>query len=62
MQYRKRLYFDSHEQEDVIEYGHIYVRKLECLQASHLPFPSCPGGETKENIGLDTAEKKGWFS
>ena len=42
MQYRKGLYFDGHEQEDVTEYRRIYIRKLECLQASHLPPPSCP--------------------
>ena len=57
-QYRKGLYFDGHEREDVTEYCRIYVRKLECLQASHLPPPSCPGGETEENIGSNTADKR----
>jgi len=58
MQYRKGLYFDGHEREDVTEYRPIYARKLECLQTSHLPPPSCHCGDTEENIGSDTADKR----
>ena len=35
-----------------------YVRKLEYLQASHLTPPSFPDGETEENIGSNTADKR----
>ena len=57
-QYIKGLYFDGHEREDVTEYRRIYLRKLEILQASHSPPPSCPGGETEETIGSDSADKR----
>ena len=56
--YRKGLYFDGHERADVVEYRRIYLQKLEVLQISHLPPPSCSGGHTKEAIGSSTAQKR----
>ena len=56
--YRKGLYFDGHERADVVEYRRIYLRKLEVLQISHIPPPSCSGGHTEEAIGSSTAQKR----
>ena len=56
--YKKGLYFDGHEREDVIEYRKLYLRKIEILQSTHLPPPYGLGGETEELIGSSTAEKR----
>ena len=56
--YKKGLYFDGHEREDVVEYWHLYLRKLEVFQLTHLPPPICSGGSTEEVIGSSTAEKR----
>ena len=58
-QYKKGLYFDGHEREDVVEYRDLYLRKIEILQSSHLPPPNCfNGGETEEVIGNNSADKR----
>ena len=57
-QYKKGLYFDGHEREDVVEYCRVYLRKIEILQSSHLPPPSCCSGETEEVIGDSNASKR----
>jgi len=49
--YKKGVYYDGHERDDVKEYHRIYLRKLEILQSTHLPPPICPSGETEETIG-----------
>lgn len=56
--YKKGLYFDGHEREDVVEYQRLYLRKLEVLQLTHLAPPICSGGSTEEVIGSSTAEKR----
>lgn len=56
--YKKGMYFDGHEREDVVEYRKIYLRKLEILQLSHLPPPSCANGETQEVLGNADAQKR----
>ena len=38
---KKGVYIDGHEREDVIDYRKLFLRKLEILDASHLPPPPC---------------------
>ena len=33
--YKKGLYLDGHEREDVIEYRKLYLQKIEILQSTH---------------------------
>jgi len=56
--YKKGVYYDGHERDDVEEYRRIYLRKLEILQSTHLPPPICPDGEIEETIGAAGAEKR----
>ena len=56
--YKKGMYFDGHKREDVVEYCKLYLRKLEILQLSHLPPPTCDNGATEEAIGNVDAEKR----
>ena len=55
---KKGLYFDGHERDDVIEYRKIYLRKIEVLQSTHLPPPTCLTGQTEELLGNETSEKR----
>ena len=54
--HKKGLHFDGHERQDVIEYHQIYQRKLEIIQSTHLPLPTCSTGQTEEIIGSKTVE------
>ena len=56
--HKKGLYFDGHERQDVIEYRQIYLRKLEILQSTHPPPPTCSTGQTEEIIGSEIGEKR----
>lgn len=55
--HKKGIYIDGHERNDVIEYRSLYLRKLEILEKTHLPPPSCPGGNTQFTVGNSEATK-----
>lgn len=40
-QSHKSVYLDGHEQPDVVDYRKLYLRKLEILEATHVPPPLC---------------------
>ena len=58
MPYRKGIYVDGHEREDVVEYRKMYLRKIEILESTHLPPPPCTDGNLEENIGNPAAQRK----
>ena len=42
------MYCDDHERDDVIKHHQIYLHKLEILQSTHIPPPSCSTGQTQD--------------
>ena len=42
--HKKGIYIDGHEHNNVVEYRSLYLRKLDILEKTHLPPPSCLGG------------------
>ena len=56
--YRKGVYVDGHERQDVIEYRKMYLRKLAILESTHRPPPLCVDGIVQENIGNPTAQRQ----
>ena len=56
--YRKGVYVDGHEREDVVEYRKLFLRKIEVLESTHLPPPPCTGGDLEETIGNPEARRK----
>jgi transposase len=56
--YRKGVYVDGHEREDVVEYREMYLRKMEILESTHLPPPPCEDADFEENIGNPAAQRK----
>ena len=55
---KKGLYFDGHEQDDEVEYHKLFLRKMEILQSTHLPPPTCSIGCTEEIVGNESSEKR----
>ena len=53
--HKKGIYIDGHECDDVVEYRSLYLRKLDVLEKTHLPPPSCPGGITQFTVGNSEA-------
>ena len=56
--YRKGLYHDGHERNDVVTYRKEYLRRLEILQATHKPPPLPSDGEASLPIGNSSASKE----
>ena len=52
----KGVYFDRHECRDVVEYWRIFLRKLEVLEGTHAPPPTC-GDEQAANGSTGTTQK-----
>ena len=49
--HKKGIYIDGHERSDVVEYRNLFLRKLDILEQTHLPPPSCSDGLTQFNVG-----------
>lgn len=48
--YRKGVYVDGHEREDVIQCRKVYLRKMEILECTHLPQPQCSDCSLEELV------------
>ena len=55
--HKKVIYMDGHERNDVVEYRFLYLQKLDILEKTHLPPPSCPGGTMQFTVGNPEATK-----
>ena len=55
--HKKSIYIDGHEQDDVVEYRKLYLRKLDILSSTHMPPPSCEDALTAVQTGNPAASK-----
>ena len=55
--HKKSVYIDGHEQDDVVEYRKLYLRKLEILSSTHLPPPCCDDSLIAIKTGNPSATK-----